>query len=500
MQLSGTDFYRAYRPSECNKRIYLHHKGIKAADPGPYEEVIRRLGDRHERKYLATFQGVVDLTRGTNDERQVATLEAIRVGTAVIYQPMFTATLELGGQACNVVGIPDLLIREGEEYLIRDVKMTRRIAEHPEILWQLRLYGWLFERAIQRPPLRLEVFNGRSELIAIEPEPVEDTLTRLAVLIADADAPFEPVGWSRCGGCGYNERCWGEAKARNDVAMVLNVDKGLARALRSINVVSYDDLLVKFDEAKLSAFEKPRGNKTQKVGKAAKDILLSARALQTKLPIRLGPVAIPANPNFVMFDLEGLPPHLDDLEKIYLWGMQVYGERPSEFMAATAGFGENGDKDGWNKFLACAEKVMAEHGAIPFVHWSHYEKTKINLYIRRHGDPNGIAASVLDNLFDLLPVAQAAVMLPLPSYSLKVVEEYVGFQRSQDEYGGAWSMAQYIEATETEDEDARQKVMDTILKYNEDDLAATWAVLDWLRKFGRGEVGSLLQRDWVAFD
>ena len=68
-------------------------------------------------------------------------------------------------------------------------------------------------------------------------------------------------------------------------------------------------------------------------------------------------------------------------------------------------------------------------------------------------------------------------MLPIPSYSLKVVEEYVGFKRTQKEYGGQWSMAQYIEATETEDEAARQKVMDEILKYNEEDLAATWAVL-----------------------
>jgi predicted RecB family nuclease len=361
----------------------------------------------------------------------------------------------------------------------------RRIAEHPEILWQLRLYGWLFERATGRPPLRLEVFNGQSELIAIEPKPVEDALARLAVLIADADAPFEPVGWSRCGGCGYNELCWSEAKAHNDVAMVLKVDKGLARALRSINVLSYDDLLKEFDEVTLGAFEKPWGKTTQKVGKAAKDILLSARALQTKLPIPLGPVLLPANPNFVMFDLEGLPPHLDDLEKIYLWGMQVYGERPSQYMAAMAGFGANGDKEGWDKFLTCAGNVIAEHGPIPFVHWSHYEKTKINLYIKRHGDPNGIAASVLNNLFDLLPVAQAAVMLPLPSYSLKVVEQYVGFKRTQDEYGGAWSMAQYIEATEIEDRDARQKVMDTILKYNKEDLAATWAVLVWLRDFGQ---------------
>jgi predicted RecB family nuclease len=486
MQLSGSDFYRAYRPSECDMRIYLHHKGIQAAEPGPYEEVIRRLGDRHEKAYLATFPDVLDLTQGTREERQTATREAIRAGAAVIYQPLFAETIELAGRACEVVGIPDFLMREGDGYVIRDAKITRRIADHPEILWQLRLYGWLFERAIGRPPLRLEVFNGKSELIPIEAEPAEEQLTRLAALVADANAPFEPVGWSRCGGCGYNDRCWSEAKARNDVAMVLKVDKGLARALRSINVVSYDDLLAQFDEARLSAFEKPWGKKTQKVGKAATDILLSARALQTGLPIRLGPVVLPEKPNFVMFDLEGLPPHLDDLEKIYLWGMQVYGDKPSEFMAATAGFGVNGDKEGWDNFLACAEKVMAEYGAIPFVHWSHYEKTKINLYIKRHGDPNGIAAAVINNLLDLLPVTQDAVMLPLPSYSLKVVEEYVGFKRTQDEYGGAWSMAQYIEATETEDQDARQKVMDTILKYNEEDLGATWAVLCWLKSFGEG--------------
>jgi predicted RecB family nuclease len=67
-----------------------------------------------------------------------------------------------------------------------------------------------------------------------------------------------------------------------------------------------------------------------------------------------------------------------------------------------------------------------------------------------------------------------------------VVEEYVGFKRTQDEYGGAWSMAHYIEATEAEDEATRQKLMNDILKYNEEDLAATWAVLCWLKSFGAG--------------
>ena len=53
---------------------------------------------------------------------------------------------------------------------------------------------------------------------------------------------------------------------------------------------------------------------------------------------------------------------------------------------------------------------------------------------------------------------------------------------SRDEYGGKWAMAKYIEAVETEDTNVRQEIIDKISKYNEEDLAATWAVFQWLKK------------------
>jgi len=61
---------------------------------------------------------------------------------------------------------------------------------------------------------------------------------------------------------------------------------------------------------------------------------------------------------------------------------------------------------------------------------------RLNTYIERFGDRNGIAARVANNLLDLLPITQDSVVLPLPSYSLKVVEEHIGFKRIQKEYGG----------------------------------------------------------------
>lgn len=161
--------------------------------------------------------------------------------------------------------------------------------------------------------------------------------------------------------------------------------------------------------------------------------------------------------------------------------MQVFGATPSEFMPAVSGFGPNGDQEGWFGFLANATRVFEAHGDIPFVHWAPYERTQITRYVDRFGDRDGIAARVKANLLDLLTVARDSIVLPVPSFSLKVIEKYVGYKRSQTEYGGDWSMAMFIEATETSDETKRKEVMDEILQYNKEDLEATWAVFRWLR-------------------
>ena len=84
---------------------------------------------------------------------------------------------------------------------------------------------------------------------------------------------------------------------------------------------------------------------------------------------------VPSSPNYVMFDLEGMPPHLNEMDKIYLWGVQVFGDKPTKFAAALAGFGANGDRHVWEEFLQLAKKIFDEYGDIPFVHWAAYEKT-----------------------------------------------------------------------------------------------------------------------------
>jgi hypothetical protein len=88
-----------------------------------------------------------------------------------------------------------------------------------------------------------------------------------------------------------------------------------------------------------------------------------------------------------MFDLEGMPPHLDELDKIYLWGTQVFGKTQGKFMPAVSGFGDDGDREGWKQFLTNAQSIFQQFGDIPFVHWHHYEKTHLDEYVERYGDP-----------------------------------------------------------------------------------------------------------------
>jgi len=489
MRLSASSFYTFYRPSPCPLRVFLVETGVTKDKPSPYEEVVVELGRRYEAAHVATLKNVINAAQGDEDERAKHTAEAIEKGAEAIYRPLFKINRNILDRDVTLVGEPDLLIREDGEYVIRDVKLSRRITEkdHPEILFQLGMYGWLFEETLKQRPKRLEVLAGTGKIEQVPAAFIERAQLEAKHLVGirtAKEAPFSAVGWTKCTGCSFNSHCWMPAVNRKLAAIVPGVDQGLALALYDAGIRTVDDLLKVHTESSLAELKRPWGKGSQKVGKGADKILRCARAIVSGNAEVLQKPDIPAGENYVMFDLEGLPPQLDELDKIYLWGMQVFGKDAGQYMGKIAAIGQNGDLAGWEGFLESAKSVFDVFGDIPFVHWHHYEKTKINTYIERYGDKEGIAERVKRNLLDLLPRAQTAVALPLPSYSLKVVEKYIAFERTQDEYGGDWSMATFIKATETQDEAKRKELLDSILTYNREDLAATWAVFQWLANVG----------------
>jgi predicted RecB family nuclease len=486
VRMTASDFVSYHRPTRCDLRVFLRNHGEEEVAAGPYDEVFRRLGVRHERNHLATLGAFADVSDTSLHEQAKKTADAIAKKAPILYQPAFLANAVFGGTDVEIVGIPDYLILDGDGYVIRDSKMARRIDEenHPEILLQVQLYGWLFERSCGTAPKGLQVHAGTGEIVTVPYDGGAAALPELERILALKQLtaePYEPVGWSKCLGCGFTDRCWSQAEKSADVAFVYCVDQNLARTLHSQGIRTRKELLANFDAVSLSELKRPYGSREQRVGKTAERILKFADAMERKQETVLAVPAIPLHKDFVMFDLEGMPPHLDELDRIYLWGMQVFGEKPSEFKFALSGFGVEGDKECWLGFLANAKQIFETYGDIPFVHWAPYEQTYLRRYVERFGDFEGTARRVEANLLDLLTVTRDSLVLPLPSFSLKVVEDYVGFERKEAEYGGAWAMATFIEATETSDEEKRKELLDKILAYNREDLEATWAVFQWLQ-------------------
>jgi predicted RecB family nuclease len=486
MRLTATDFTTYYRPTPCEARVVFRHRGDSEAEPSAFHLVLERLGRTHEQNHLASLGPSLDLSDMPETQRADKTIAAIRDKAPLIYQGLFRATTTLDATEVEIIGIPDFIIRGNGDYFVRDAKMARRIdgENHPEIALQVGLYGWLYEQATMRPPERLQVFSGTETLVDIAYDggrAALEALTHILRLKQLKAEPYEPVGWSKCNGCGYFKQCWYTAEAARDVALIPDVDQSLARTLHNAGVASRTDLLASYDAGSLAELKRPVGPRMSKVGKKAERILLVADLMEREQEKVLSVPAVPTPPNCVMFDLEGMPPHLTELDKIYLWGMQVFGEKPSEFLPAIADFGPDGDKAGWFAFLCGAKKIFDAYGNIPFIHWAPYEKTYVSKYLSRYGDVDGIAARVKSNLVDLLTIAKDSIALPLPTFSLKVIEKYVGYKRTQEEYGGDWAIAMFIEATETNDEKKRKEVMDQILAYNREDLGAMWAVLQWLR-------------------
>jgi len=486
MQLTASDFASYRRPTPCDLRVFLRHHNVAEAEPGPYEEVLRKLGIKHEQRHLASLGKVVDVSDASIQDRVQKTIDAIRLKAPALYQPAFSVSHHFGELEILILGIPDFLILQDDGYLIRDSKMARRISEehHPEILHQLRLYGWLYEKSCGSPPRGLQVHCGTGDIITVDYDGGSSALQeleRLMKLKLLGAEPYEPVGWSKCLDCAFTDRCWAKAEENCDIALIYGVDQSLARELNRLGILSYKDLLDAFDVERLSELKRPYGRREQRVGRVAQKIMQFAEAMKSKQEIVISTPAIPNHENYVMFDLEGMPPRLDELDKIYLWGTQVFGINPRAFMPAVSRFGADGDQAGWLAFLSNAKTIFEQYGDIPFVHWADYERIYLERYRGRFGDPEGIAERVAANLLNLLTVTKEAVVLPLPSFSLKVIEDYVGYKRKETEFGGGWAMAKFIEATETDDENKRQELMDRIIAYNREDLEATWAVFEWLR-------------------
>ena len=242
MRLTASDIVSLYRPEPCQLRVYLREHHAAEAEPGAYDEIIERLGRLHEQNHLASLGAYEDISAVEPEQQAARTLEAIQTRVPVIYQGEFRVQATIGGTLVEVVGRPDYLILDGDNYIIRDSKLSRQVDEkhHEEIALQVQLYGWLYERAVGMSAKRLEVHTGTGAIVEVPYDGGVAALAKLAEVLTIkqmATEPYEPIGWSKCGSCSFAETCWPRALEQQDVSLVMDVDQGLARQLHADGIL-----------------------------------------------------------------------------------------------------------------------------------------------------------------------------------------------------------------------------------------------------------------------
>lgn len=470
------------RPSKCDLRLWLR-KHAEPTDGAPYDDFIRIQYDQLIARQMDCLADCLDLSRFDERTRATATADAIANRAPVIFKPLLNATCKLAGTNVRISGEGDFLILENGRYCVRNVTLARRsdAGTHSEVQLKLQLFAWLMRRGVHESPARLELFNGRAELQPVQDDLGRASLRTLCTIIATQNLPrppYEPVGWTKCDGCTFRTHCFTKAESCNDVALLLNVDQATAHALHRAGAGTIQSLIDIFDESSLERLQINANGKTSRVGKKASTILATAKAAASKESLWLQPPTLPSVHNYVVFDFEGLPPHLETEALVFLWGLQIFGQDEEPYRFALA---ENADQDqqAWSVFLKHAQSIFAKHGNIPFYHWNHYETTMLRSYIAKYGDNDGIAHRITANAIDLLQMVRSSVALPIYSYGLKVVERYVGFERKLSTPGGSWAISQYLASLAATSDTARQDLLNQIQLYNQEDLEAVNAVLNW---------------------
>jgi len=488
---SPSHFRDLFQPNYCERRVWLSTNKPDLAIPDTdFIQMIQEKGVVAEEAHVKTI-GPVETPEYPQFEFPIGfeeTCKMIKSKVLVIYQGVLISNNK------QWMAVPDLLIfdKKTKKYILRDVKLARNLAAHPEIDLGMGLCRIIAEDVLGYQPV-IEVAKGDGEVLSPYLVPERDEVLGCIELIEKLRTlpkePMEMAGWSKCNSCEFFDHCWNEAWEGRYICTISGIEQGMSKALWSKKIKTWEILVKKANDIADVTFQ--RGSQTQRIGDTRADkIIRQARCLSKNKHEKIATIMLPngytpGDRPIVIFDVENNMPAFEELDlpvDVYLWGLMVVTSKKMNQQLVIAPKGKNGDRKGWQLFLGAMTEIFNKYGDIPIIHFSAHEKTKVSNYIANYGDTKSVGQRVLNNLWDLYRATLTSVVLPVPSYGLKQVEAFVGFKRSQEEYGGSWSIVRYNQYLEASTLIEANAILKEIKTYNGEDLMATYEVFKWVEE------------------
>lgn len=460
---------------ECQRRLWLQNRrssgtGAGGRAPNDHIAMLRGRAGEHEAAVVARFPDIAGplWRRGaTFGDAAAETLRLLRETRRPLHQPVFLSADGLRSTA------PDIVYWEHDRLVVLDVRLAVRPDSRSDFALQMAHHRALIRETAGLEPVRFEVVNGRGATVAMTLPDDEGYARSLALAERAFLSPEEPSmlrGHSACRTCSFYRHCWDRAEAERRIEILPEVQAAHVPVYHALGVRTFEQLAA-LDPKRVPHRVPP---------------VIAARAVVAATAWRDGRAAWLATPELppyplVWFDTEGDSHGEAAAVPIYLWGLALddgTGEPRAE--SITAGFGPGADREAWERFVARASAILEEHPRVRWAHWDAAEPLWIRRYIARHGAPAGFGERMAGALFDLKPVLDHSLRLPLRSYSVKHVANWMGFAWRNPDAGSEWSTAQYQRARHAADGPARERHLAAIAEYNEDDLLALRTIWRWI--------------------
>lgn len=415
-------------------------------------------------KGLFKGQEVLKAKQDKDAERAAAaTLELMRSGAELIYQ----GTLVSG----DWVGRPDLLRRVNGHsslgewfYEPLDVKSSSQVQKYQ--VFQLMFYAVLLERVQGQFPARGYILNkeGLEQEVELGEYVAEfEKLTEDLERVVAGEKP-DPVYRKSCVDTGpWGECCFKDAYAKQDIALLFNVDARKLKALRELRIRTLEDA-AGMDVTDLDGRAKGLRAHSLEVAKLQAQSLLRQQVIVRK------PVTLGTPPLEIHFDIESDPPNDTD----YLLGCLVRTPDEETYKPFVARkLADEGKM--WREFLDWVDGLPLPYHVI---HYASYEHVRLDILERRYGGSAGLER-FRANMVDLKDLVVHSVVFPEYFYGLKYLAKFLGYAWRGQVKGGGQSVDVFEEFIKTGDDN----LLDQILIYNEDDVRATAVLADWCRVY-----------------
>lgn len=466
----------------CRRRSFLDTYGDLTKKDPPNDYALKLLEDKlfHERSLL-TSELYPRPTHALDNwqRRGEETLKLMKQGVEKIQKPILHYTSSSG---ITLLSSPTLLIRQPGSsdlgnwyYTPVSVKFSKR----PKLEYQIiAAFQALVLATTQNS------FPERAGLILRNkryyPVNLTTVLSEMQTLLSDCfnmlrsrSEPEVFISRNRCSLCQWYGQCHGIARRENHLSLIPGITPSRYALLKQLHLTTVETI----GQLQIEVLQNLPGFSLD----VADKLIHQAQSTLENKPI-LRPMGIEysqkllahcfADPVELYFDIESEP----DQDLAYLHGVLIVNrltreEKYHPLLAETA----DQEPQAWVGFL----NLVHRYPTAPIFHFCSYEVRAVKQLANRYGIAPHSVSNLINRFVDLHDWITRAVTLPIESYGLKPIAQWLGFKWRDDNADGIQSIYWYSQWQKTGENSYR----DLILRYNEDDCRATYHVKGWFMDF-----------------